>query len=146
MERLIELTVPGVVVGLIVLVAQLLIIPRMEKAKLIVQEHWKSKRDALLEAIRLIDRFLSTANWKGIDAPNDLVPSMDKPSGREINDVFSKLLLVAENSEIPNRFYKFSAKGHDSFPATRGEFILLLREELFKAQTRIKPEEVPYFF
>jgi hypothetical protein len=118
----------------------------LERNKLIQQEHWKAKRDAFASAIKLIDRHFAATNWSGPDIPSDFIPTKNRPTGNEINDVLVQLLLVSDKNEIPNRFIKFFAKGFVSSAGTRGEFILLLREELFEAKSDMKPEEVPYFF
>lgn len=136
----------GIVVGLFMLMAQLWTLPRLERNKLIKQERWKAKKDAFAVAIKLIDRHFSATSWLGPQVPKDFIPSKDKPTSNEINNALAQLLLISDNNGIPKRFIKFFAKGNVSSPGSRGEFILLLREELFETKSDLKPEEVPYFF
>ena len=142
-----ELVVPGVVVGVFMLFAQLGAELYREKRRLIAEEGWLAKKDAFSSAILLVDQHLtSTTTWSGPDVPKDHKPSGAAPSSLEINSVYAQLMLTAESPDIPRRFVTFFMKGHNSSPATRGEFIILLRKELFSSKTSIKPEEVPWVF
>lgn len=50
----------GGVSGLVVLLMQLLVLPRLEQRKTQFTERWKAKRDAFLEALLLLDRYMAS--------------------------------------------------------------------------------------
>jgi hypothetical protein len=142
MEKIIYSIVTGIVVGVIMLMAQLFITPKIERDKLVAQEQWKAKRIAFSEAISLVDQHFSAGNWTGPDVPKKQTPTVEKPSPLEINRVYSELMLLSEDIKIPKAYITFFNTGGSA--GTRGEFIIMLRKELFKSEISIKPEDIPF--
>lgn len=90
--------------------------PHAEKKALIKKEMWLSKKDAFLDAIRVIDKHFGSGKWGGTDIPKDYVPSGEKPSVDEMNKAYRNLMLLCDNIEIPKRFIGFLVKGGVGMP------------------------------
>lgn len=133
----------AVLSGAILLLLQWLVTPRIELNKTIQQEQWKTKRDAFLKAIELIDRQLESTRWRGPDM-KDYVPDYSKaPTQDEKNEQLRLLLLLSHNPQIWRMFVDVFDKGIS--PTVRATYISLLREELFGSTAKIDPDQVPYF-
>lgn len=129
-----RLVVPGVVVGLIMLVAQFRVGILQAKRTLVREEAWRAKKDAFSTAIRLFDQCLTT------HTPGNTAVNL--PTPLEINSAYAQLMLTADSADIPRRFVSVFLQGSNPSPAGRAEFITLLRKELFDSTTQLKPEEV----
>jgi len=136
--------VTGLVIGVIIYLLQYFLTPLMEKNTLIRKEEWISKKDVFIAAIELIDKNFSAIPLTGGGIPPDYTPTGKKPATEEINRVLIKLILLSNDDNIPRKFKDFFMPKHSTF-TERGEFILLLRKELFNSTIRIKPEEIPIF-
>lgn len=146
LQKLLELAVPGIFVGLIMLGAQQFAGIRRDRTKLIAEEGWRAKRDAFLSAIRIVDQYLSVADWSGPDVPENRSITGTRPTGLEINTVCAQLMLTAASAEVPKKFMGFFIQGGQSSPSSRAEFIILLRKELFASAAPMSPDEVPWVF
>lgn len=135
--------VTGLVIGVTIFLLQYLLTPFMERNTLIKKEQWISKRDAFIAAIELIDKNFSAIDLSGPGIPTDYKPMGQKPTVKELNDVLVKLILLSDNAKIPLKFKDFFTK-FSTF-TDRGNFIFLLRRELFSSVLKIKPEEIPIF-
>ena len=125
---------------------QIIILPRLEQKKLRFQEAWRSKRDAFVDALQVLDHHLASTNWSGPDVPSDYKPSADKPPSNEINRSVVLLSMLSDSIETPKTFANFFKKGSHTSPADRGLFIQMLRNELYDSKATFKAEELPYFF
>ena len=132
--------------GLVVSLLQIIVLPRLEQKKLRFQEAWRSKRDAFVVALQILDRHLASTNWSGPDVPSDFKPSTDKPPSHEINRSVVSLSMLSDSVKVPNTFANFFKKGNQTSPADRGNFIQMLRNELYKSKATFKADELPYFF
>jgi hypothetical protein len=143
MKELIAPIVTGLITGITILLFQHFLTPFMEKNSLIKKEQWISKRDSFITALELIDR-----RFDAVDLDDGKGKILHKASGKkieiqELNNCEIKLILLSDNDEIPRKFKNFFI---NRFTFTdRGEFISLLRKELFNSAIKIKPDEVPIF-
>jgi hypothetical protein len=140
-EKLLQYLVGPVVVGVVVVLAQYIIQPKIQKASTAESELWRAKRDVYMKVITVLDRRFDSMNYKGA------APVTEGPVPSEINEIFRELLIMCDNDEIPARFTKFmnvAVEGYCS-PANRGEFINMLRLDLGKRSFSITPGEIPYF-
>ena len=145
-QKLAELAIPGVVVGLLMLGAQHFAGLAKDRQHLITEENWKAKRDAFSAAIRLVDQHLNVAEWSGPDVPPNRSMTGTKPTALEINTAYAQLMLTATSAEIPEKFISFFMKEKKSSPTSRGEFIVALRQELFGSSAPIAADKVPWVF
>ena len=135
----------GGVSGLVLLLMQLVALPRLEQRKTQFTERWKAKRDAFLEALLLLDRYMATKKLNGPRIPKTFKPSKDKPSPMEINRALVMLGMVSEDPAIPEKFISFFQVGGRFTFTDRGAFIVMLRSELFGSQSKMDPAQFPYF-
>lgn len=136
--------VTGLVVGVVMLVGQYFIDPLRERKRLKLQEEWMAKKAAFSYAVEMMDRQLAAAGWEGESVPEGYKPFGSAPSRVEINSANAMLVLSADSIEIPIKFVAFFAG--NSYPASRGEFLIMLRKELFGRNSGIKAEKVDWVF
>jgi hypothetical protein len=137
----------AVLSGAVLLILQLFIMPRLERAKTIEQELWRAKRDAFIGAMKLMDRHLNYADWRGSDVPAGYIPDYDQvPKSDELNEIISLLVLLSDNVEIGIKFGNMFKLGMVFSPADRTDFLVLLRKELFRKKTKIDRNKVPFIF
>jgi len=141
-----ELIVPGIVVGVFMLIAQQVANHLRARSRLVSEDMWRLKMGAFATAIRLVDQSLVASTWTGPDVPLDHQPSGVRPTALEINAAYAQLMLVSESSTIPQTFIQFFSRGFNSSPASRGKFIHSVRKELFSSEAPIKADEVPWVF
>ena len=141
-----ELVIPGIIVGVFMLIAQQISEHFRSKNKLVYEDKWRLKMEAFTTAIRLVDQTLCASKWEGADVHQGHKPSGIRPTSLEINSAYARLMLTSESSIIPARFIAFFSSGSKSSPATRGEFIHLLRKELFYSDAPISADETPWVF
>jgi len=132
--------VAPVIVGLLIFILQFFLQPSLEKKKTIEKELWLEKKEAFIKSIQLVDQKFETLKFNENDTLN-----IEFKNFEEVNTTYVKLLLLSENQDIPKEFWKFFDNRIKEFsPAQRGEYILLLKDEL-GSSTNTKPEEIPYF-
>ncbi|OYD13990.1 hypothetical protein CH333_09270 [candidate division WOR-3 bacterium JGI_Cruoil_03_44_89] len=138
-----KLIIP-VIVGLVVLLGQFFIQPRIAKRTVQQQEHWNAKQVAYNRAIKLVNQRFGSAKWTGPAVPSNYTPFSTRPVLKELNNCYTELCLVAENREIPKLFGKIFLQ--TSSAADRGELISLMRRDLYGASTAIPSDSVIWFF
>ena len=136
--------ITGLVIGGAIFFLQYFLTPSMEKNTLIKKEEWISKRDTFITAIELIDKHFSAIKLSGSGIPPEYKPTGEEPTVEEFNKVLIKLILLSADNRIPLKFKDFFLAKFSTF-TERGEFIVLLRKELFSSTIGIKPEEIPIF-
>lgn len=134
--------VSGLVVGVMMLLFQYFMTPRIEARRVAFEEHWKSKEKTYHEAIQLINEVFASYTWKEIAQRN---PSAERVTSTRINATHSMLLLVTDDARIPEQFESFFKKKSTFSPATRAEFFGRLRVDLYGSKSKIDPMRVPYF-
>jgi hypothetical protein len=143
MRELIAPVITGLITGITILLLQHFLTPFMDKNSLMKKEQWISKRDIFIAALELVDR-----RFDAVDLDDGKGKIIHKASGKkieaeEINKCVIKLILLSDDGKITSKFNDFFTK---RFTFTdRGEFISLLRKELFNSSIKIKPDEVPIF-
>ncbi|MBU0548607.1 MAG: hypothetical protein KJ710_03245 [Candidatus Omnitrophica bacterium] len=143
MKEFIAPIITGLITGITILLFQHVLTPFMDKNSLIKKEQWISKRDSFITALELVDR-----RFDAVDLDDGKGEIIHKASGKkieaeEINKCVIKLILLSDNNKIPRKFNDFFT--HRFTFTDRGEFISLLRKELFNSAIKIKPDEVPIF-
>tara|TARA_R110001592_G_scaffold65634_5_gene201244 strand:+ start:4750 stop:5100 length:351 start_codon:yes stop_codon:yes gene_type:complete len=115
-----------------------------------MEEKWRAKKEAFTAALTSIHQAMTASNWTGPDIPKDYRPSGSFPSALEVNHVYALLMLTATNPEIPKQFIRFhgAEPGDQSRISTqsRGEFIILLRKELFGEKSSTEADEIMWKF
>ena len=128
-----------IITGAIIFIAQFFLLPRLEKNKTAQVELWREKKDAFIKSVELIDeKYQSLDFGKGSKSIFSKSP--------EVNKIYIRLLILSENKDIPNRFWKFFDNSKSQFtPIERGEYILLLAKEL-GSKNDTQPDEIPYIY
>lgn len=134
--------ITALVIGLILSVSQIYIAGNVEKRITTQRELVMDKKEVFINAIQLIDRNFDSSNLTGVVGH---IPTKDKPSTKEINDVYTRLLLVSDDMKIPKKFSEFFFIGKYNSMTDRGEFILLIRKELYNLETNEDPNLIPFF-
>ncbi len=141
MSTFFQTVIGPIIVALIVIVAQLIIQPLMQRKITAQTELWLQKKQVYIETIELIDKRFDSMKLE------DSVHIGKPPITDEINNVYRQLLFFCDNDEILIDFHKFmdlSIEGYCT-PANRGNFMKLLREDLGKSKLSIVDEKIPYF-
>ncbi len=140
-EKIIEYFIAPAVVGIVVIIAQFFIQPKIQKEITAQSELWLKKEEIYIKTIGLVDKRFDSMFFK------DSKPTVEPPTTQEINEVFRQLLLLCDDDEIIIRFQKFMDISIYEYcsPVNRGGFINLLRKDLSKKKFSIKSEEIPYF-
>ncbi len=143
MQNFIAPIVTGLAIGGIMFFLQYVYKPLMDKTSLIKKEQWLTKKEAFTIALELIDKHYYANDLR--DEKGRLIHKKegDEPTPEEINRCLIKLILLSDTDQIILKFKDFFIK---PFTFTqRGEFIFLIRKELFSSKSGIKAEEVPIF-
>jgi hypothetical protein len=141
MSPFFKTVISPIIVAVVVIAAQFVIQPLMQRNIIAQTELWLQKKQVYIETIELIDKRFDSMEFKNSK------PMRNLPTTDEINNVYRQLLFFCDNSEILTDFRNFmdlSVEGYCS-PANRGKFIKLLREDLGKSKLSIADEEIPYF-
>ncbi|MCK4905080.1 hypothetical protein KAS42_02385 [bacterium] len=133
------------VVALILLVAQFILHPLLEKKIIMKKELWLEKKEVYWESIYLIDKSYDSLALSKEGYPGH-IPTKNKPNTQEINEVYRKLFLLSENEDIPVIFIRFFDKDSKFSAALRGEYIKLLRKDLDGFKIRTDSEKIPFFY
>lgn len=138
---MLEFLISPIVVALVVILAQFVIQPLMQKIITAQNELWLHKKKIYVNTIELIDKRFDSLRFVGAE------PTGNAPTENEINANYRELLLLTDNQEIVTSFQNFmdtSLNGYAS-PANRGKFIQLLRIDLGKSRIGIEDDRIPYF-
>jgi|SRR3989338_363341 len=138
---LFESLISPIVVALVVILAQFIIQPLMQKIITAQNELWLHKKKIYINTIELIDKKFDSLKFA------DKEPTGDVPTENEINATYRELLLLADSQEILTSFQNFmntSLKDYNS-PANRAKFIQLLRVDLGKSRIGLEDDKIPYF-
>lgn len=149
MNEIIVGIVVGSVVGLITAAVPIIINywtgPNLERNILIKKETWLQKKQIFTNAVSLVARQWDAAAFSQEESATPHIPLKNvKPTSTQKNDVLAQLYMLADNKEIPNKFIEV-IDGKRS-PASIGEFILMLRNEIGTSELVIKPEEMAVFY
>lgn len=140
--------VSPIIVGIFVLLGQFFIQPIIAERSLSKQELWKSKYDTYLIAIKLVDREFVNMRWpKSAELPDGYEPDGDlgAASREEINNVYAKLCLLSNDSNIPKRFMKcFGFYEKEISIGYRPELIAAFRNDLGSSRIDIRPEDLKF--
>ncbi len=146
-EPWLEYFIAPSVVALLVLGVQFLVLPRLEREKTRVVELFKHRKDVFVQAIRLVDQQINAQHLMKLNPTmfKGHVP-LNAANTNDVNRIYSDLLLLAENSDVPQAFSEFFAStiGGDIL-VKRGAFILRLRKELYATSVDLQPEKVPFY-
>jgi len=139
---------PGVV-ALIVIAAQYVFVPKMEREKTRESELFRHQKSIFLHAIEIVDRILNAQQLEKLDPEKfkGHQPLVNVPTTEEVNKVFSQLVLLTYDEDIPKGFgHFFGPKIGGDILAKRGEFIVSLRKELYKKHTSTPAAKIPFYY
>ena len=140
-NKIVEYFLAPAMVAIIVIFVQFFIQPEVQKKATIKTELWLEKKRIYVETVKMIDKRFDSMFFDSAE------PIVNTPTTQEINKVFRELLLMCDNDEIIIKFQSFMDYSVEDYcsPASRGDFINLIREDLGKDKFSIKPEVIPYF-
>ena len=140
-HSLFEHLIAPLIIGIVVLFGQFLLQPAIQERAASRTDLWAQKRDAYIDAIALVDKKYDSLSF---GTPVRTGPA---PTDSEINEIYGRLAMTADNTEIITMFQRFMDAASQDYhsPANRGKFILLLRSDLGQPSTGLRPEEVTYF-
>lgn len=90
-------------VGIVVLLGQLWIQPKIAHKSLVEEQQWRTKYEACLEALRLADAMLSHYSWENVK-DTDIIKEDIKTS--EVRRCYAKLVCSCDNRDVLYIFKK----------------------------------------
>lgn len=136
--EILKFFIAPITTGSFILVVQFFLLPKLERNKTAQIEFWKERYKSFIMALELVDK-----KYGSLDFGNGNKGVFNEES--EVNKVYTKLLILSGNKDIPEKFWKFFDNSRKKLtPVERGEFILLLQKELGQ-KNKTKPEKIPFF-
>lgn len=96
----------------------------LRNSETVSQARWEIKRQACLEALRVVDTFFSHQSWQGVSKPAETQGSIDVAKAREC---YNALALSCNSEEVLQQFKR--CLGLSSEPI-RADMIVDLRNEI----------------
>ena len=137
--------VAPVVVGVVMLLGQWWIQPKIAEAEAKKRERQTMKRDAFVQAMALVDQHLNAQRelHKFFEGH---VASGTPVSSATVNQMISAVYLLADNPSIPLVVCElFGDKLGGDVLVKRGELVNAMRLELYATMELQKPEEIPFY-
>src|ERR1039457_4148319 len=85
-----EYLVAPIVVGLVVLVGQFVLQPKIAQRQEALTERWKAKRDCYVKAMNLVNQKFASMKWEGKDAVNVEYAKSSPPIAEEVNKCYDE--------------------------------------------------------
>ena len=98
----------------------------IRSSDLVRQARWEIKRQACLEALRVVDTFLSHQNWQGVEKPLEPQGSIDVAKAREC---YNALALSCTSDEVLRNYKRCLGLAKEPL---RGDLIVDLRNAIRK--------------
>lgn len=129
------------IIGFFVLLGQFFLQPIIQERVASTTDLWTQKREVYVDASALVDKKFDSLNFPNAPA---IGPA---PTDPEINEIYRKLLLVADDVEIIVMFGEFMTFREDNYHSAgnRARFLFLMRSDLNKSSTALMPDTIPYF-
>ena len=144
----IEPVLSPIIVGVVLLLGQFLIQPRIAAREHFNKAKWDAKREVYAKAIKLVNqKFASIGSWEGPDVPPNIrsIPVGEPPSREELNQCYAELALFSSRSILRAFLGCFGTPASPIKPEHRMELIRLMRADLGLGQTDIRPDDVWFF-
>jgi len=100
MKKLLESLIVPVVVAIIMLIGQFFLHPIIQEKITSKSELWLEKKEAFTDAINIVAKQFNS----DLVETDKHIPTKDKPTLEEINNILSQLYMFSENDEIPKKF------------------------------------------
>ena len=142
-----EYLVAPIVVGLVVLVGQFVLQPKIAQRQEALTERWKAKRNCYVKAKNLVNQKFASMKWEGKDAVNVEYAKSSPPIAEEVNKCYDELLLFSENKEIIRSYLACFGILPDMRPiqaSYRIQLIGLMRNDLQFEGIDIQPDLVKF--
>ena len=143
-----EYLVAPIIVGLVVLVGQFVLQPKIAQRQEALTERWKAKRDCYIKAMNLVNQKFASMKWEGKDAAKIEYAKSNPPIAEEVNECYDELLLFSENKEIIRNYLACFGVLPDMRPiqaSYRIQMIGLMRNDLQFEEIDIQPDLVKFF-
>jgi len=133
-----------IIVGLIVLGGQFLIQPLIAEKSLARQELWRSKFNAYVEAIEIVNQKFLSLSWNVSDTSAHYTLGQS-PSDEKVNDAYARLALLADDPHVPHAYLACFGVYPSQKPVTidhRTNFIALCRKDLGTTSLDLDSQEI----
>src|SRR5690349_9886945 len=143
-SSMIQYFVSPIVVGFVVLLGQLFVQPYIAERSLARQELWRSKFNAYVEAIEVVNQKFLSLDWKAPGVTSTYTRG-EPPTDEKVNNAYAKLALLAGDPKVPHAYLACFGVYPAETPVktdNRTDFIALCRKDLGSTSPDLDPKDV----
>ena len=137
-----------IVVGLVVLLGQFFIQPKITERGQARTEHWEAKRESYVKCLNLVNKKFLSITWQGKDGVDTTPHSLGAPPTiEEANQCYAELSLFTTDTEVLSLFIKCFGESTDRKVEQQDRIRLIqaMRKDLGFEQMQFNPELVKLF-
>jgi len=134
-----------VLTGMVVLIGQFFVLPKLEAEKVRAVSLFEKKQDTFLKAIKLVDKqILSHPSISHINQEHNIEEISTR---KEEKEKFSKIKIYKKKDDIYKLFMNFfNGTLPNNFYSQRGELIIQIKKELGLPIGSLKSDEMGFYF
>ncbi len=132
-----------------VLVGQFFLQPLIAQKTLAREELWRSKLNAYVEAIEIVNQKFLSATWSGPDFSGKSYTTGEPPTSEKVNNAYAKLALLSDDPSVPHAYLACIEAYPSERPVGlnhRTKFITLCRKDLGTTDLNLDPKDIFIYF